>query len=148
MIVEHGRRAGAHRVAAGEREEHEAAAAQRLDDLVGRGDHADRDVAAAEALAAVDDVGLDRQVLVAPAPAGAPEAGHHLVGDEQDVVATADVGDGPPVVVGRVEAGAGGAGDRLEQERGDRVGPSPRRSPRAAAASSHGTWGKSSSSGS
>ena len=92
--------------------------------VVGGRDHADRHVAAAEALAAVDDVGLDREVLVAPAGAGAAEPGHHLVGDEQDVVAPADLGDGAPVVVGRREAGAGGAGDRLEHEGGDRVGPS------------------------
>ena len=103
-----------------------------LDDLVGRRDHAHRHVAAAEALAAVDDVGREREVLVAPRRAGAPEPGHHLVGDQQDVVAPADVGDGAPVVVGGDEAAAGGAGDRLEQERRR----SCRRPPRSISASS------------
>ena len=54
-----------------------------------RGDRADRHVAAAEALAADDDVGLEREVLVPQRRPGAAEAGHHLVGDEQDVVAAA-----------------------------------------------------------
>jgi hypothetical protein len=35
-----------------------------------------------------------------PAP-GPTEAGHHLVGDQQDAVARADLGDRRPVVVGR-----------------------------------------------
>jgi hypothetical protein len=38
-------------------------------------------------------------------------------------VAAAGVGDGAPVVVGRRQAGAGGAGDRLEHEPGDRLRP-------------------------
>ena len=99
--LEHRGRAGAHRVAAGEREEHEAAAAQRVDDRVGRRHHAHRHVAAAEALAAVDHVGREREVLVAPHQPGAAEPGHHLVGDQQDVVAPAHVRDAAPVVVGR-----------------------------------------------
>ena len=88
--VEHGDGRRARRVVAGEREEHEPAAGERRGDVVAGGHRAERHVAAAEALAADDDVGLEREVLVAEVQPGAAEAGHHLVGDEQDVVAPAD----------------------------------------------------------
>ena len=61
--------------------------------------------------------------MIDPEPAaGAAEAGHHLVGDEQHTVTPADIGDGRPVVVGRDGGGQRGADDGLGHERGDRPG--------------------------
>ena len=56
-----------------------------------------------------------------PAP-GPTEAGHHLVGDQQDAVARADLGDRRPVVVGRHDRPERGADDRFGQERSDATG--------------------------
>ena len=50
---------------------------------------------------------------------GPAEAGHDLVGDEQDAVSRADLGDRRPVVVGRDDSPEGGPDDRLGEERGD-----------------------------
>ena len=55
-----------------------------------------------------------------PAP-GPPEAGHHLVGDHQDVVARADLANARDVAVGR-DQDAVRPDDRLEEDRGDALG--------------------------
>ena len=65
--------------------------------------------------------------------AGAAEAGHHLVGDEQHAVATADVRDCGPVVVGWNRRAGGRAADRLGDERGDPLRARGARSSRRAA---------------
>ena len=58
--------------------------------------------------------------MVDPEPApGAPEPGHHLVRDEQDPVAPADLGDRLPVAIGRDDGRQRRADDRLRDERGD-----------------------------
>ena len=63
----------------------------------------------------VDVPALDREPFAA-----APEAGHHLVGDEHDAVAVAEVTHALEVA-GRRHEDAVGADDRLEDHRGDRV---------------------------
>ena len=55
--------------------------------------------------------------------AGAAVAAQHFVGDEQHVVAVADLAHAPVVVGMRREPGRGGADDRLGEERRDRVRP-------------------------
>ena len=60
---------------------------------------------------------LDRETL-----AGAAEAGHHLVDDKQDVVATADFRDYRPVLLYRRHRASGRAHHRLGDKCGDRVG--------------------------
>jgi hypothetical protein len=62
-------------------------------------------------------------VIHAEPAAGPAEPGHHLVGDEQHAVAAADVGDRPPVPVGRLDRGQRRTNDRLGDERGDGAGP-------------------------
>ena len=52
--------------------------------------------------------------------AGAAEAGHHLVADQQDAVAVADLADRLQVAVGRDDDPVR-AGDRLEDDGGDGV---------------------------
>jgi hypothetical protein len=68
-----------------------------------------------------EDVRPDSPV-VDPEPAPGPaEPRHHLVGDEQDAVAAADLGDQRPVVVGRDDGRERGPDDRLGDERRDRA---------------------------
>ena len=62
-------------------------------------------------------------MIEAEPAAGPSEAGHHLVGDEQDAVAAADLGDQRPVAVGRDHGRQRRANDRLGDERGDGAGP-------------------------
>ena len=88
---------------------------------VGDADAAERDVAAGDALGELHDVRLDAVVLQPEPAAGAAEAGDHFVGDEQHVVARADLADAREVVRGR-DDDAAGALDRLGDERGDRIG--------------------------
>ena len=52
-----------------------------------------------------------------------PKPVDHLVGDQEHVVAVADLAEGAEVVGRRRQAGAGGAEDRLGDEGGDRLGP-------------------------
>src|SRR5215218_10332379 len=87
------------------------------------GEHgSERGIAAADSLGADDQIGNYTPVIEAPAAAGAPKPGHHLVSDEEDSVAVADLTD-PLEVSGcggnRAERGAN---DRLGDERGDIVG--------------------------
>ncbi len=65
-------------------------------------------------------VGPDAPVVDAEPSPGATEPGHDLVGDQENAVAPADLGDGRPVVVGRDGGGQRRTGDRLGDERGDR----------------------------
>ena len=78
--------------------------------------------AAADPLGQRHDVGHDVPVLAAEPPSGAPEPGHHLVEDEQDAVPVADLTDGGEVARRRDEH-AVGAGHRLQDHRGDGLGP-------------------------
>ena len=104
-------------------EEHHAATdrGDRGDHLVGGVNPAEGRVAAGEALAADHDVWHDAPVVHAELSPGPAEAGHHLVGDEQDAVRVTDRPHvGPPVV--RWQQGARrGSDDRFGDHRCDRV---------------------------
>ena len=87
----------------------------------GREDAGQRGVTAGHPLARDEDVRRAGPVLVAEGASGAAEAGHDLVGDQQDVVAIADLADSRPVPFGRDEGAAARTHDRLAHERGNRV---------------------------
>ena len=83
---------------------------------LGPGDDAGERQAAGEALADAHDVGLDAVVLARPHRAGAPDAGLHLVDDEQDAVRVAQRAQvGQPA--GRRHDVAALALDRLDEDR-------------------------------
>ena len=95
--------------------------AHLIDDLAA-GDHrAERDVAGVDPLRDAEDVGDDVPVLAGEPLAGAAEARHHLVEDQQDPVAVADLAHALEVAVGRQDDPVR-ARDGLEDDRGDRVG--------------------------
>ena len=75
--------------------------AHLVDDLAARDHRAERDVARVDPLRDGDDVRDDVPVLAREPPPGAAEAGHHLVEDQQDPVAVADLADRLEVAVGR-----------------------------------------------
>ncbi len=68
-------------------------------DAVADADAAERHVARRDRLGELHDVGLDAPVVEGEEGAGAAEAGDDLVGDEQHVVAVADLADAGEVVV-------------------------------------------------
>jgi len=84
-------------------------------------DGAERQVTRRDALGHGHDVGDDVPVLAGEPASGAPEAGHDLVEDEQDVVAVADLADRSEVSVRRHEH-AVRACHCLEDHRSDCVG--------------------------
>src|SRR6185369_16896237 len=83
-------------------------------------ERAELDVGAREALGHRDEVGLDAPVVDGEPLPGPPEAGHDLVGDEQDAVPVADLAQALHVAVGRDEDPVG-AHDGLDDDRGDRL---------------------------
>jgi hypothetical protein len=95
---------------------------ERLEHAV-RGDHrAHRDIRRSERLGGGDDVGLIA-VALASEPVAEPAPGaDHLVGDEQHVVAVADLSHAVEVAVLGRDAAAGVL-QRLEDHRGDRLRP-------------------------
>jgi hypothetical protein len=92
-------------------------------DLAAGHAQSERPVAGGGPLPGGEDVRPHAPVVAAEPPPGAPEPGHHLVGDEQHAVAPADLGDRGPVVVRRNGAAQRGAGDRFRDERGHGLGP-------------------------
>ena len=106
------RRGAGDRVAA----ERRAVAARLPVHQLGAGDDAGQRQAAGEALADAHDVGLDAVVLARPHRAGAADAGLHLVDDEQDAVAVAQLAQvGQPAR--RRHDVAAFALDRLDEDR-------------------------------
>ena len=98
----------------------EEPAAHLLPDRL-RDDHrAERHVAGVDPLRDGEDVRHDVPVLAREPLAGAAEAGHHLVADEQDPVPVARLADRLQVPVGRDDDPVR-AHDRLEDDRGDGV---------------------------
>ena len=81
----------------------------------------ERGVAAAQPLGHAEHVGHDAERLGGEHPAGPADAGDDLVEDQQDVVPVADLPQDRQVLVGRVDHAAG-VPDRLDHDRGDRVG--------------------------
>ena len=84
-------------------------------------DAAQRHVARRDALRERDQVRLDAVPLRPPQPARPPEAGDHLVRDQEDVVLPAEARDLGPVVRLRRDDAAR-PHDRLADERGDLPG--------------------------
>ena len=82
----------------------------------------ERRVAGAEALAAGDDVGLDRQLVGGKPTAGASHPGHDLVEHDQEAVLRATLRKPLPERVRRCVPGECCGADRLAQECGDRLG--------------------------
>ncbi len=66
--------------------------------------------------------GTTPQWSTAKLRAGAPEAGHHFVGDQQHAVPAADLGETRPVLVGRNQRASGRADDGLCDDGRDRLG--------------------------
>ena len=91
-------------------------------DGVADADAAERHVARRDGLGELHDVRLDAPVVEGEQGAGAAEPGDHLVGDQQHVVAVADLADAGEVVVLRHDDPARPL-DRLGQEHGDGVRP-------------------------
>ena len=86
------------------------------------GDATQWHVAGGDALGEGDQVGDDVEVLDREPLSGPAEAGHHLVGDHHDAVPVADLPHAGHVA-GRRNHDSGGAGDRLQDDRGDRRRP-------------------------
>ena len=95
---------------------------ERLDDLGTGDDRADRQVPGAEALGAGDQVRIEVEPLAGEPGAHPAVARDHLVGDEQHVVAPADLADGVQVSLRR-RVDAAGTDHRLAEERRDPVVP-------------------------
>ena len=86
------------------------------------GEHAgDGRIAAAEALAGHQHVRWHAPVVEAEGRAGAPEASHHVVRQQQHVVAVAELAHALPIAVGRHDGAAARADDGFRQQRGDGI---------------------------
>ena len=95
-------------------------APEGLPHMVADDDGAQRHVAGADPLRAGHQVGREPVALAAEPASEAPEAGDHLVGDQQDAALAADRLHGRPVPVGWRDRAAG-ADHRLADERGSAV---------------------------
>jgi hypothetical protein len=76
----------------------------------------ERPVARGGAFCRDEQIGAKPEVIRGEPLAGAPEPGHDLVGEDEDPVASAYLGDRFPVAVWRDRRPAGGASDRLGDE--------------------------------
>ena len=96
----------------------EPAAHDRLVDRPAGRHEAERPVARRRALRGHQEVRAQPPVVAAEPSAGPPEAGHHLVGDEEHpvTVAPTDLRHGRPVVVGGHDGAEGGPHERLGHE--------------------------------
>ncbi len=94
---------------------------QRFPDLVAHDHAGERRIGAGEALGDGDEVGLEAVVVGAEHRAQTSEAGHHLVGDQHDVVLGEHGLDLLPIA-GRRRHDAAGAEHRLADEGGHGVG--------------------------
>ena len=95
---------------------------ERLGDAVGGDQRPHRRVGGGDRLRHRDDVGDVLEAVAAEVVAEPAPGADHLVGDHQHVVAVADLAHPLEVALGRDEAAAGVL-DRLEDHRGDRLGP-------------------------
>ena len=96
----------------------EGALLEHARDLRAHAHRAQLHVGGGDALGHGDEVGHHAPVLDREPAAGAAEAAHHLVADEQDAVAVADLAHALHVAVGR-DQDAVGADHRLHDEGGD-----------------------------
>ena len=98
------------------------AAGAHLAHELGFGQHgSQRGIATTDPLGADDQVGNHAPMVETPAPAGAPEAGHHLVGDKEDTIAVTYLADALEISRGGGNHAEGGADHRLGDERRDIV---------------------------
>src|SRR5215203_7407216 len=94
-----------------------------LDHELGFGEHGPEwCVAAADPLSTDNQIRDYVPVIESPAAAGAPEPGHHLVGDKEDPVAVTDLADALEIPRRGGNRAESGSNDRLGDERGDIVG--------------------------
>ena len=87
------------RMRVGEPVDEPAGSGDRVVERARGGREPERPVAGRGALRGDDDVRPDAPVVEAEPGPGPPEAGHHLVGDQEHAVAPADLGDPRPVVI-------------------------------------------------
>ncbi len=97
--------------------EHAAALGEGLDDLALRQHRADRLVAAAQPLGDREEIGRHAFLLARVQRAGAAHAAHHLVEDQQDAVARAELAHAAQVARHRHQGARCGADHRLGDER-------------------------------
>lgn len=99
---------------------HEGGAArfERIDDVRSDKDRAERSVPTGDSLSGENNVGLKPPVLAGEWFTSASHARHDFVGDEQDAVAAADLGDACGVAVDGGNGAERGANDWLKDERG------------------------------
>ena len=105
-------------VAVGELDEVLGAVHEGVVDLLLHEDRAHRDGAVGDALGGQHDIRHDAEMIDGEGRAEAAEAGDDLVEDEQDAVLVADRAQLLEIALGRHQH-AGGAGDRLDDDRGD-----------------------------
>ena len=91
-------------------------------DSAGSGHEAERPVAGGRALGGDEDVRSDAPVVEPEPAAGPAEPGHDLVGDEQDPMGPADLGDRRPIALRRLHGRERRPDDRFGDKGGDRVG--------------------------
>ncbi len=91
----------------------------------GRNDRAERRVSAGDAFAYRDDIGLDAFVFDGEGSASPSHAGHDFVGDQQDVMTPADLGNPPHVTLRRNSRAQIRAHHRLENKSGHAFGILP-----------------------
>ena len=105
-------------VAVGELDEMLGAVHEGVVDLLLHEDRAHRDGAVGDALGGEHDIRRDAEIVDGEGRAEAAEAGDDLVEDQQDAVLVADLAQLLEIALGR-DQHAGGAGDRLDDDRGD-----------------------------
>ena len=118
--LQHGARNGGsrNRVAIGEAVD-EAARQDRLSDVARCGNKAERPVATRHALCGEQQVWLHVPVVRPEPGSRSPEAGHHLVGNEEHLIARAPGAHYGPIVVGWDGGGERCTNDRLGNKGGD-----------------------------
>src|ERR1700737_4668656 len=84
-------------------------------------DRADRRVAAAQPLAARDQVWHHTKVIHREVGSGSSEAGDHLVRYQEDVVSVTDLADAPEILLGRHDGAVSSSPDGLADEGGDGI---------------------------
>ena len=100
---------------------HEAARHDRLSNVARCGNKAERPVATGDTLGGEQEIRLHVPMVHSKPGSRSPEAGHHLVGNEEHLVARAPCADRRPIVVGW-----NGGGERCADDRfGDKGGDTP-----------------------
>ena len=96
-----------------------------FDDLAGGEYRADRLITAAQPLCDRLDIGRDPFLLPGMKRAGAADAAHHFIQDQERAMLVADFAHGTEIAVRRRDRARGGADHRLGDEGRDRIGAEP-----------------------